>query len=136
MTKVGGLMGLIQRLRAWFKRMFGRPAALPIETHVSKRAELAKPEKPRTREGYRLQPGYAWNPLRSVPRNFPCPCRSGKKFKSCHLDRLAPAVEVKEVPRLQSMVRAIENGRLPREAFLPTIVVPPGAPIGEAVQNG
>lgn len=122
-------------LRAFFRRLFARfrrPAWKPLAQFVPP----AKPEKPRTREAYRLQPGYAWNPLRSVPRNFPCPCRSGKKFKSCHLDRLAPAVEVKEVPRLQSMVRAIENGRLPREAFLPTIVVPPGAPIGEAVQNG
>lgn len=29
--------------------------------------------------------GYARNPLLNLPRNEPCPCRSGKKYKVCCL---------------------------------------------------
>ena len=31
-------------------------------------------------------PGQAFNPLKNVGRNDPCPCGSGKKFKKCCLD--------------------------------------------------
>lgn len=34
---------------------------------------------------YKLKEGFAWNPLLKIPRNVPCPCDSGKKFKACHL---------------------------------------------------
>ncbi len=36
--------------------------------------------------------GYAWNPLRKLPRNKPCPCRSGLKFKRCCLANLQPII--------------------------------------------
>lgn len=39
--------------------------------------------------------GYAWNPLRQIPRNNPCPCRSGRKFKACCLNTLPPVVPEK-----------------------------------------
>jgi hypothetical protein len=32
--------------------------------------------------------GYEANPLLTIPRNQTCPCRSGKKFKVCHLNKL------------------------------------------------
>lgn len=35
--------------------------------------------------------GFQYNPLLSYPRNAPCPCKSGKKFKKCHLP-VMPAV--------------------------------------------
>lgn len=33
----------------------------------------------------RLQITYAGDKWKRVPRNAPCPCGSGKKFKHCHL---------------------------------------------------
>lgn len=43
----------------------------------------------------KLAPGFTWNPLRTLPRNQLCPCRSGKKFKRCCLDTLPIAVPEK-----------------------------------------
>lgn len=40
--------------------------------------------------------GFIWNPLKSMPRNSPCPCGSGKKFKKCHLNVLPDVVPSKE----------------------------------------
>lgn len=39
-----------------------------------------------------LMPGFEWNPLLNLPRNRPCPCLSGKKFKACCLNKLPRAV--------------------------------------------
>jgi len=36
-------------------------------------------------------PGFARNPLLTLPRNQACPCRSGKKFKRCCL-KVIPGV--------------------------------------------
>lgn len=36
--------------------------------------------------------GMDYNPLKSYPRNNPCPCKSGKKFKHCHLDLIPPVI--------------------------------------------
>jgi hypothetical protein len=43
-----------------------------------------------------LLPGGAWNPALKYPRNLPCPCDSGKKFKHCHLPHLPRAVSTEE----------------------------------------
>jgi hypothetical protein len=37
-------------------------------------------------------PGFVWNPLRKLPPNSLCPCRSRKKFKKCCLPKLPAAV--------------------------------------------
>lgn len=37
-------------------------------------------------------PGLTHNPLRTLPRNEPCPCRSGRKFKLCCLAKLPQMV--------------------------------------------
>lgn len=42
------------------------------------------------------QPGFAWNPLTSLPRNSKCPCLSGQKFKKCCLDKLPRVVPVND----------------------------------------
>lgn len=34
------------------------------------------------------KPGFARNPLLTLPRNNKCPCLSGKKFKKCCLNKL------------------------------------------------
>jgi hypothetical protein len=38
--------------------------------------------------------GMTYNPLLRIPRNSPCPCMSGKKFKACCISRLAPIVSL------------------------------------------
>lgn len=42
---------------------------------------------------WRPREGFEFNPWRSIPRNDPCPCGSGKKFKKCCLPRCPLAVE-------------------------------------------
>jgi hypothetical protein len=41
-------------------------------------------------------PGFTYNPLLKFPRNSPCPCRSGKKFKQCCLTRIPQIVKVED----------------------------------------
>lgn len=36
------------------------------------------------------KPGYVWNPTLNYPRNSPCFCKSGKKFKKCCLSLIPP----------------------------------------------
>lgn len=43
----------------------------------------------------KLNPGMAWNPLVTLPRNMPCPCDSGKKYKHCHLPVMPRAIPEK-----------------------------------------
>lgn len=40
--------------------------------------------------------GMMWNPLLKHPRNEPCPCGSGIKFKRCHLNSM-PVILPKQV---------------------------------------
>jgi hypothetical protein len=40
----------------------------------------------------RPPPGWEWNPLKTLPRNMKCPCKSGVKFKHCCLNKLAKFV--------------------------------------------
>jgi len=49
---------------------------------------------------YILKPGYVYNPLKKYPRNGPCICGSGKKFKKCHLDLLPDAITVAEANKM------------------------------------
>lgn len=37
---------------------------------------------------YRLKDGMEYSVLKEIPRNTPCLCGSGKKWKKCHMDRL------------------------------------------------
>lgn len=45
--------------------------------------------------GARPIEGMEWNPLLTLSRNRPCPCLSGRKFKTCCLPKL-PRVVAKE----------------------------------------
>lgn len=53
-----------------------------------------------------LKQGFAWNPLLTLPRNIPCPCRSGKKFKACHLNMLPRVIPEKFAKRYREQMRA------------------------------
>ena len=41
-------------------------------------------------KGYRPKKGFNWNPLLKWPRNKPCFCSSGKKFKKCCNTKMLP----------------------------------------------
>lgn len=55
---------------------------------------------PRPSKGARVfmapRPGFKYNPLLKFPRNNPCPCKSGKKFKVCCLSTLPQCVTDQE----------------------------------------
>ena len=57
------------------------------------------PNKPRKETKgqavWALKDGFAWNPLLKIPRNFPCPCQSGAKYKDCHLKTMPRAIPSK-----------------------------------------
>jgi hypothetical protein len=68
------------------------------ETERKKNDETMNTSDERVASGRRflkLLPGMAWNPLLGLPRNSPCPCGSGLKFKKCHLSKLPMAVPKK-----------------------------------------
>jgi hypothetical protein len=66
------------------------------EKNSSKEAEASTPQPQSLPEGRCFlapMPGFQWNPLLTLPRNRPCPCLSGKKFKVCcigHLPKVVP----------------------------------------------
>src|SRR5665213_1674831 len=49
-------------------------------------------------------PGFTGNPLCKLPRNSPCPCRSGRKFKTCCLSTLIPAVRIEDAKKYQEQI--------------------------------
>lgn len=46
-------------------------------------------------KAHKLPEGFMWNPLLKLPRNSPCPCKSGKKFKKCHLPKMTRMLPLK-----------------------------------------
>ncbi len=38
---------------------------------------------------YEPEVGHSWNPIVSWPRNNPCFCQSGKKFKKCCMNKVS-----------------------------------------------
>lgn len=65
----------------------------PMELTPEEKKQMAKAMKAMEKRGMKPAPGFAWNPLRKLQPNIPCPCLSGKKFKVCCRDQLAPIVE-------------------------------------------
>ena len=49
-------------------------------------------------------PGFTYNPLLKFPRNSPCPCRSGKKFKQCCLTRIPQIVKVEDAKSFEEQM--------------------------------
>lgn len=50
--------------------------------------------------------GYVWNPLLKFPRNEPCFCNSGKKFKRCCLNKMAKTVSARDSVEILKSMRA------------------------------
>jgi len=59
----------------------------------------------------RLRPkdGFDWNPLLSLPRNMPCPCGSGRKFKLCHLLTLPKAIPFSMAAQYRKVVKQADE---------------------------
>lgn len=56
-----------------------------------------------------LKDGFAWNPLKSYPRNAPCVCRSGKKFKKCCMDKISPVCSDQDAKYFQALVNEVKK---------------------------
>lgn len=54
---------------------------------------------------YKPKPGFSWNPLKGFPRNSPCFCGSGRKFKKCCVSILGHVIETKHLPTIEKALR-------------------------------
>lgn len=61
---------------------------------------------------YRPVKGASFNPLQSFPRNKPCFCASGKKFKKCCSGRLAMCVSAKYADFINERWDELVDGKL------------------------
>lgn len=48
---------------------------------------------------------HTWNPLLKIPRNSPCPCQSGRKFKTCCLTKLPTSVTKEVALKFKTQMR-------------------------------
>lgn len=64
--------------------------------------------------------GHTWNPLKNFPRNEPCFCGSGKKFKKCCLDKMGTTVTIKECENIKKLLK----GKGENSVNQPTFKVP------------
>lgn len=71
--------------------------------------------------GYRIAPGFLWNPLTKYPKNWPCFCGSGLKFKKCCTDKVPKTCTKELFPKYQLIVDQANLGMHPR----PQVVKPP-----------
>lgn len=56
--------------------------------------------------------GFQWNPVSSFPRNAPCPCGSGIKFKKCHLSKISPVIDdSKKIDDVRKFVKLVKESR-------------------------
>lgn len=62
--------------------------------------EAQRKSKETKNKAYKPLPGDIWNPLVKFPRNNPCPCGSGKKFKVCHLTSVSPVIDEKAIKKI------------------------------------
>ncbi len=60
-----------------------------------------------------LKPGFAWNPFTKFPRNLPCYCGSGTKFKRCHSGKISEVIasnkEMESKRLFNSVVKQIQD---------------------------
>jgi len=61
----------------------------------------------RSRICFGLRPNTAWNPLKKYPRNAPCFCGSGKKFKVCHYGKIKDVVSGEDAKQIEADMKLI-----------------------------
>lgn len=52
---------------------------------------------------------FSWNPAQKIPRNTPCPCNSGKKFKRCCLRTMTQIVNKEDAEKAKPIIKALRN---------------------------
>lgn len=101
---------MIERFLAWIFSFF--PArhnpSLPVITVQPTKSSLKRAMEP---GGYVPVEGSAWNPLQKYPRNEPCYCGSGKKFKKCCLPFEPLAIDQAVVESARPHVQVIRASR-------------------------
>lgn len=65
----------------------------------------------RTKVVFRPKEGRAWNPLSGYPRNEPCWCGSGKKFKKCCLNEQGRTIGTDKAKRMAELVKEAQAER-------------------------
>lgn len=76
---------------------------------------LTNKEKKIVRDmGWKVMPGWAWNPLLKYPANFSCFCGRGAKFKKCCINNVPKSCKEEDVEKYQSVVDAALAGITPR----------------------
>jgi len=86
----------------------------PDPAWLEKEAKRQAKEKRKIESGKRVylsdREGLDWNPMRSYPRNLPCACGSGKKFKRCCRDKMGELIPVERVPNAKRVVEMARAG--------------------------
>ena len=79
------------------------------------RPRASSPKPSARKEGrliYRAPAGQAINPLRQFPRNLPCYCGSGVKFKRCHWGKQPEAIPQEWATRINAEWARLVSGAL------------------------
>lgn len=61
---------------------------------------------------YRLEAGFAWNPLTRYPRNKGCICGSGEKFKGCCLPTIKRAIRIDDALQIKASWKELLTGHV------------------------
>ena len=54
---------------------------------------------------YKPKTGYTYNPMCKIPRNDPCPCQSGKKYKKCCMNAISRYIPLSYAKRMEGKNR-------------------------------
>lgn len=100
-----------------FKEIWDRRKARELVRETQERSAAAaaerKDRKPKyRRRGYRLRPGFDWNPLIGYPRNKGCWCGSGDKAKRCCMPHIARALPRNEAAVINEIWPKLLEGKL------------------------
>lgn len=66
---------------------WGKPIAAPVKKNMESMPRFLKPKQHTYQQTYGYTPTSTADSLKNIkstPRNSPCPCGSGKKYKNCH----------------------------------------------------
>lgn len=85
--------------------LFKAPEAYADVAEKNKR--MSEGKYPKHGFAYSPPPGKVWNPARDYPRNLPCLCGSGLKYKKCHLKGMADCVTPEEALSIAAKIKEV-----------------------------
>lgn len=89
-----------EKLNHWIRVKFSKKKSYP-ELQNFKPYEPGDPVK--------AFPGFEMNPFKKYPRNSPCYCESGKKFKNCCLNSEPMAIPKGEAETARTLIAQLRN---------------------------